>query len=122
MLGQFALEFFVNFVNFYPSIPSKLLGDALKFAEDYIDILGVEKEIIYHPKQSLLYNNKTAWKKKNSPNAFDVTMGSFNGAETCELMASYLLHQLSEGIRSQVGLYRDDGLGAFKMSPQRSKE
>ena len=46
-------------------------------------------------------------------------MGPFNRAETCELMASYLLHQRPEGIRSQVGLYRDDGLGAFKMSPQR---
>ena len=34
-------------------------------------------------------------------------------------MGSYLLHQLPEGIRSQIGLYRDDGLGAFKMSPQR---
>ena len=108
-----------DIVNFYPSISSKLLGDALKFAEDYIDISGDEKEIIYHAKQSLLYNNKTAWKKKNSPNAFDVTMGSFDGAETCELVGSYLLHQLPEGIRSQVGLYRDDGLGAFKMSPQR---
>ena len=120
MLGQFALEFFVNFVNivnFYPSISSKLLGDALKFAKDYIGTSGVEKEIIYHAKQSLLYNNKTAW--KNSPNAFDVTMGSFDGAETCELRGSYLLHQLPEDIRSQVGLYRDDGLDAFKISPQR---
>ena len=108
-----------DIVNFYPWISFKLLGDALKFAEDKIDISGEEKEIIHHAKQSLLYYNKTAWKKKNFPNAFDVTMGSFNGAETCELMASYLLHQRPEGIRSQVGLYRDDGLGAFKMSPQR---
>ena len=46
-------------------------------------------------------------------------MGSFDGAETYELVGSYLLHQLPEGIRSQVGLYRDDGLGALKMSPQR---
>ena len=30
-----------------------------------------------------------------------------------------MLHQLPEGIRSQVSLYRDEGLGAFKMSPQR---
>ena len=56
-----------DIVNFYPSISSKLLGDALKFAEDYIDISGDEKETIYHAKQSLLYNNKTAWKKKEFP-------------------------------------------------------
>ena len=45
-------------------------------------------------------------------------MGSFDSAETCELVGSYLLHQLPEVIRNQVGLYRDDGLGAFEKSPQ----
>jgi hypothetical protein len=111
---------FITFdiVNFYPSISSKLLEDALKFAEAYTDISAQEKEIIWHAKQSLLYNSNIAWTKKNSSNSFDVTMGSFDGAETCELVGSYLLHQLPETIRNQVGLYRDDGLGAFETSPQ----
>ena len=47
------------------------------------------------------------------------TVHCVDGTEACELVGSYLLHQLPEGIRSQVDLYRDDGLGAFKMSPQR---
>ena len=36
-------------------------------------------------------------------------MGSYDGAETCELVGSYLLSQLPETI--DLGLYRDDGLG-----------
>lgn len=46
-------------------------------------------------------------------------MGSFDGAETCELVGSFLLNQLPEGIRKQIGLYRDDGLGAFQQTPTR---
>ena len=44
-------------------------------------------------KQSLLYNDQTAWCMKNSN--FDVTMGSFGGAETCELVGLYMLSQYS---------------------------
>ena len=45
---------------------------------------------------------------------FDVTMGSYDGAELCELVGLYLLNQLSTVIdKSSVGLYRDDGLAAI---------
>ena len=45
---------------------------------------------------------------------FDVTMGSYDGAEICELVGLYLLNQLSTVIdKSSVGLYRDDGLAAI---------
>ena len=44
---------------------------------------------------------------------FDVTMGSYDGAELCELVGLYLLNQLSTVIdKSSVGLFRDDGLAA----------
>ena len=45
-------------------------------------------------------------------------MGSFDGAETCELVGSYLLNQLPGGIKNHVGLYRDDGLDAFQLTPR----
>ena len=40
---------------------------------------------------------------------FDVTMGSYDGAEVCELVGLYLLSKLTPqmGIKN-VGLYRDD--------------
>ena len=65
-----------------------------------------------------MFNDNTPWSKKHSTTSFDVTMGSFDGAETCELVGSYLLNQLPECIRKQIGLYRDDGLGAFQQTPR----
>ena len=39
-------------------------------------------------------------------------MGAYDGAEVCELIGIYLLHQLSiEYEIGNFGLYRDDGLG-----------
>ena len=74
-----------------------------------------ERQIIMHTKQSLLFKDGTAWMKKDSDGMFDVTMGSYDGAETCELVGAYLLCQLPNKInRNQIGLYRDDGLAAFR--------
>ena len=42
-------------------------------------------------------------------------MGSFDGAEDCELVGLYLLDKLSKLLgKDNVGLYRDDGLAAVK--------
>ena len=55
-----------------------------------------------------------AWIKKGDDTVFDVIMGSFDGAEICELIGLYLLDKLSSLIgRKNVGLYRDDGLAAI---------
>ena len=41
-------------------------------------------------------------------------MGSFDGAEACELVVCYLLHQIkNETGNANIGLYRDDGLGVI---------
>jgi hypothetical protein len=45
-------------------------------------------------------------------------MDSFDGAETCELVGSYLLSQLTAEYGNDVGLYRDDGLAAFDKTPR----
>ena len=42
---------------------------------------------------------------------FDVTMGSYDGAEVCELVGLHILSQLSNIVnKPDIGLYRDDGL------------
>ena len=52
--------------------------------------------------------------KKNGDPDFDVTMGSFGGAELCELVGLYILHILGEKYgKHRIGLYRDDGLACF---------
>ena len=46
---------------------------------------------------------------------FDVAMGSYDGAEICELVGIFALSQLPERYdRNSIGLYRDDGLAAFR--------
>ena len=44
-------------------------------------------------------------------------MGSFDGAETCELVGLFLLSQLSH-LSVYVGLYRDDGLATCTKTPK----
>ena len=64
-----------------------------------------------HCRKSLLFDNEIAWTKKNHSDMCDVTMGSFDGAEVCELIGLFLLNNLSEKYgKDNVGLYRDDRL------------
>ena len=49
--------------------------------------------------------------KKKTNHEFDVTMGSFDGAETSELVGLYLLSKVSKIIdNTHLDLYHDDGL------------
>ena len=104
--------------DFYPSITEKLLCKALDFANSYRPISAQERDIIIHAKRSLLFSDNIPWEKKTSNDRFDVTMGSFDGAETCELVGCYILSRLAEKYGNNIGLYRDDGLSAFNETPQ----
>ena len=76
--------------------------------------------IIKHARKSLLFSKSDTWVKKDGDGLFDVTMGSFDGAEVCELVGLYLLHKLTSIIAMNcVGLYRDDGLAAIRSSSGR---
>ena len=64
--------------------------------------------------KSLLFNGDETWMKKES-NLFDVTMGAFDGAEICELVGTFILHEITKKYNKEnIGLYRDDGLAVFK--------
>ena len=106
---------------FYPSITEKLLSKALDFASTYRQITSHERKIILHAKRSLLFSDNYPWEKKSANNQFDVTMGSFDGAETCELVGCYLLSLLTKKYGQNIGLYRDDGLAAFNAKPREIK-
>ena len=43
-------------------------------------------KIIKHSRKALLFNNGSQWVKRNGNEEFDVTMGSYDGAEVCELV------------------------------------
>ena len=77
---------FIRFyiVDFYPSISEELLARSINYAKA---IINTEEEVIktvFHARKSLLFDITRVWVKKDNSD-FDVTMGSYDGAEVCEL-------------------------------------
>ena len=106
---------------FYPSISPELLINSIKFARLFCDICDKEFDIIMHCRRTFLFNNGEPWVKKGGKGNFDIPMGSFDGAEICELVGLYLLHKMTSGkdpifTLAQVGLYRDDCLAVISGS------
>ena len=116
---------FIKFdiVDFYPSISKELLTNAIKVAGTITTIDKKVVDTIMHSRKSSLFNNHEIWVKKENPN-FDVTVGSFDGAEVCELVGLYLLNILKNEFGGKnIGLYREDGLSCFenKSGPELEK-
>ena len=89
---------------FYPSITEKSLNIAITISKEDI-------RIIKHCRESLLFYRNEAWKKKDTDTTFDVTMGSYDGADLCELIGIYIQSLLTNILsKDNMGLYRDDGL------------
>ena len=91
---------------------------AITWAEQFEGISDDEKEILIQSKQSLLYTSDSHWSKKGGSN-FDNAMGSYDGAECCDLVGLYMLSELyRQGLNVDLGLYRDDGLAVSGGTPQ----
>ncbi|XP_044172000.1 uncharacterized protein LOC122956391 [Acropora millepora] len=104
---------FISFdiVDFYPSITESLLDQSIDWATQFTAITVSDIRIIKHARKSLLFHDGLPWVKRDSSNAFDVTMGSYDGAEICELIGLFILSKLKDAFGYNIGLYRDDGLG-----------
>ena len=99
-----------NKVN-YPSISVGVLARSMSFAKSVIDIEGNIINTINHARNSLLFDDSGAWVKKYGSPLFDVTMGSFDGAEVRELVGLYFLNKIKSLLGSNnEGLYKNDGL------------
>ena len=82
--------------------------------EDRIESFPPSDAFITLKDQSLVFCDGDLWVKKSGAE-FDATMGSFDGAEICELVGLYLLHHLAKIFgKEAVGLYRDDGLAILR--------
>ena len=93
--------------DFYPSIKEGLLIEALEFAKQHVTIKSKDRETIFHATKSLLYNEGEPWIKKQSNN-FDITMGSYDGAEVFELISIFMLSLICNKYnRNNIGLHRD---------------
>ena len=94
---------------FYPSLGEKLLKNPVLFAQTHTNISRKHIERIFHWRKSLLFHDNKPWIKKYSNGHFDDTMGSYNGAELCELAGLSMLNELSKKFdKDNIGLYRDD--------------
>ena len=116
--------FKLDIVEFYPSISESLMHTALNFAKEHTPISEEETQIILHSRQSVLFDlNNNPWIKKGN-STFDVTMGSYDGAEVCELVGLLILHKLKNIFtEGSIGLYRDDGLAYLhKVSPSATEK
>ena len=117
---------FIKFdiADFYPSISQSLLSKSIQFAKSlHVDVSDTAVSTIMHARKSLLFNETDIWVKSQNEE-FDVTMGSYDGAEICELVGLYLLNELSKHFeKDDIGLYRDDGLCCFRnlSGPQMDK-
>ena len=96
-----------DIVDFYPSITEELLMKSLNYARS---IEAIDKNVVnitMHSRKSLLFDRDNVWVKKENSN-FDVTMGSYNGAELFELTGLYIIDILSNEFgKEKIGLYRD---------------
>ena len=107
---------FIKFdiVDFYPSISEEFLSKAIAYAQSVTTTEEKVIRTIYHSRKFLLFDRDNVWVKNDNPE-FDVTMGSYDGAELCELVGLYLLDLLAKEFdKKYFSLYRDDGLGCFK--------
>ena len=97
-----------------PSLSVELLEKSIHFARSIIEIEDKTTDIINHARKSLLFHDGKAWVKKEGNPLFDVTMGSYDGAEVCGVVGLYLLDKLAPQIGTKsIGLYRDDGLAVI---------
>ena len=105
--------------SFYPSITPELLDKALEWAAEFTTISSDDRELFHQTKDSLLFDRGEVWVKKGEE-SWDVTMGSWDGAETCDLIGLFLLSQLQH-LPVSLGLYRDDGLGVSDLKPKENE-
>ena len=80
-----------DIVSFYPSIQKSLLTKAITWAKSLTEISDSEIDTILHCRKTFLFFNNDAWVKKTNQD-FDVSMGSLDSAEICDLvgLTSYL--------------------------------
>ena len=110
-----------DIVSFYPSISRNILNETIQFARNYHSINDDMINTIMNSRKAFLFYDGNPWIKKDTLQHFDVTEGSFDGAEICELVGLYLLNQLKDIITNgSVGVYRYDGLAVVHKysSPQ----
>ena len=74
-----------NIKAFYPSIKETLLHEVIQSAKDHVPIKRKDVEVIFQAQKSVFYSDREPWVKKES-GSFGFTLGTYDGAEACELI------------------------------------
>ena len=103
-----------DIISFYPSITEEILKKAFNWARTITKISKADEIMVFVARRSFLFINDQPWVKKEN-STFDMTMGSFDGAEVAEFVGLFLLHKLSSVMNIlDFALYRDDGICAIR--------
>ena len=66
---------------FYPLITVDILENVITFTKTCISINDFDLRIVRHCRKPLLFSNDDVWKKKSTTSCFNITMGSYDGAD-----------------------------------------
>ena len=105
-----------RFLTFGKIFPKDLLSRAISYARTIINIEDKLIDVINLARKSVLFSKEGTWVKRGENPSFDVTMGSFDGVEICEIVGIYLLGNLSPLRKENFGLYRDNDLATVNSS------
>ena len=94
--------------DYYGSISDNLFREAIDWARRVTLVSDDEVDILFQTKKSLLFDGKDTWKKRGNSD-FNIGMGSWDGAESTDLVGLFLLNKL-KNLHADICLYRDDGL------------
>ena len=115
LIGLKTMQIIFYIAEFYLSISKDPLKKSINYAKSFTTIEKNGFSVINLARKSVLFIKDRTWVKKSGNELFDVTMGRFDGAETCKLVSLYLLNILSKLLgNDNVRLYRDDGLAEIK--------
>ena len=103
-----------------PASTPDLPDQALNWAAGWCPISQDDRELFHHTKDSLLWHKGSTWVKRGEKN-FDVAQGSFDGAETTDLVGLFLLSKLHH-LQMDHGLYRDDLLGVTELQGKEAEK
>lgn len=99
----------VDIDSYYSSVNPSVLNSALIFAKNRTLLSMRETKAILAARKSVIEFDNKLWIRKETPNCFDMTMGSLNAAQLNDEVGIYLLHMISlEFLDIKEGIYRGD--------------
>ena len=114
---------FISFdiCDYYGSITQELFKEAVDWARTIVPITPTEVEVIFKSKQTFLSYGGQTWKKKGD-DQFNISMGSWDGAESTDIVGLFLLSKMQALKDAKPGLYRDDGLLVTRGTPRNTEK